>query len=191
MAVGERDQLPALAPERKRRSARRRAAKRKPAHNPRAHGGPPTVAPFRAWRGSKIPTSPEDSGPASWSPGRPAGQSLAWRRGWDLNPRSTFWADTRFPVVHLRPLGHLSRILSPPDKLTSGERGIRTPGTVPRTPDFESGAFDQLGQLSAGRSSRFPSGRQARIVIPGALAGATLLAWPGRTGRAPRRTPRP
>ncbi len=30
-----------------------------------------------------------------------------------------------------------------------GERGIRTPGTVPGTPDFESGAFDQLGQLSA------------------------------------------
>src|SRR5512147_531289 len=35
-----------------------------PAHNPRAHGEPPTVAPFRAWRGSMTPTSPEDSGPA-------------------------------------------------------------------------------------------------------------------------------
>src|SRR5512137_3105068 len=37
---------------------------REPAHNPRAHGGQPTVAPFRAWRGSTAPTSPEDSGPA-------------------------------------------------------------------------------------------------------------------------------
>ena len=72
--------------------------KAKPAHNPRAHGGLPTVAPFRAWRGLVAPTSPEDSGPAP----------VDWRRGWDLNPRSTFWADTRFPVVHLRPLGHLS-----------------------------------------------------------------------------------
>ncbi len=31
-----------------------------------------------------------------------------WRRGRDLNPRHTFWACTRFPVVPLRPLGHLS-----------------------------------------------------------------------------------
>ena len=37
-----------------------------PAHNPRAHGRPPTVAPFRAWRGSEVPTSPEDSEPAPW-----------------------------------------------------------------------------------------------------------------------------
>src|SRR5512141_998491 len=87
-----------------------------PAHNPRAHGRPPTVAPFRAWRGSAIPTSPEDSGPAP-SP-RTGGRhpllsfykgavSHVLRRGWDLNPRyrSRY---TRFPVVHLRPLGHLS-----------------------------------------------------------------------------------
>src|SRR5512141_3470520 len=39
-----------------------------PAHNPRAHGEPPTVAPFRAWRGSMTPTSPEDSGPARGRP---------------------------------------------------------------------------------------------------------------------------
>jgi hypothetical protein len=31
-----------------------------------------------------------------------------------------------------------------------GERGIRTPGTLAGTPDFESGAFDQLCHLSKG-----------------------------------------
>ena len=198
-------------------------AKNEPAHNPRAHGRPPTVAPFRAWRGLEIPTSPEDSGPAlnrgegrahalltagglaplCW-PGWPTGRSLVWRRGWDLNPRSGS-PDTRFPVVHLRPLGHLSiscwgptaprlraagelRAPGPPltlpeqpiqlpprspyplavpvasheaDSDESGERGIRTPGTVTGTPDFESGAFGQLGQLSARRSSRFSSWCQA------------------------------
>ena len=50
---------------------------------------------------------------------------------------------TRFPVVHLRPLGHLS-IMS-----ISGERGIRTPGPVTGSRDFESRAFNQLGHLSA------------------------------------------
>ena len=29
-----------------------------------------------------------------------------------------------------------------------GRRGIRTPGTVTRTPDFESGALDQLSHPS-------------------------------------------
>src|SRR5690606_4598329 len=33
---------------------------------------------------------------------------IDWRRGRDSNPRYHFW-HTRFPVVHLRPLGHLSR----------------------------------------------------------------------------------
>ena len=31
------------------------------------------------------------------------------RRGWDSNPRRQFDPPTRFPVVHLQPLGHLSR----------------------------------------------------------------------------------
>ena len=31
-----------------------------------------------------------------------------WRRERDSNPRYTFWAYTRFPVVLLQPLGHLS-----------------------------------------------------------------------------------
>src|SRR5262249_38871626 len=47
---------------------------------------------------------------------------------------------TRFPVVHLRPLGHLSRCCrsrAPP----GGESGIRTRGTLAGTPDFESGTF--------------------------------------------------
>ena len=35
----------------------------------------------------------------------PAG---GWRRERDSNPRYTFWAYTRFPVVLLQPLGHLS-----------------------------------------------------------------------------------
>ena len=32
-----------------------------------------------------------------------------WRREGDSNPRYTFWAYTRFPVVPIRPLWHLSR----------------------------------------------------------------------------------
>ena len=57
---------------------------------------------------------------------------------------------TRFPVVHLRPLGHLSiadsvfkpRARTPTRKdTTSGESGIRTRGTLTGTPDFESGTF--------------------------------------------------
>src|SRR6266511_220301 len=109
------------------------------------------------------------------------GSCCCWRRGWDLNPRyrSRY---TRFPVVLLKPLEHLSNPWWGPPPLTdpsmistgaeglrhphtprlasgaassgcpfarvadckrSGERGIRTPGTVTGTPDFESGAFDQ------------------------------------------------
>ncbi len=37
-----------------------------------------------------------------------------WRREWDLNPRWSFEPHTRFPVVLLRPLGHLS---SAPERL--------------------------------------------------------------------------
>ena len=35
-------------------------------------------------------------------------RAAAWRRGWDLNPRSRFWQDTAFRERRLQPLGHLS-----------------------------------------------------------------------------------
>src|SRR5690242_20612481 len=63
-------------------------------------------------------------------------QAPLQRRGWDSNPRYPF-RYARVPGVCLQPLGHLSK-----DLPTSGERRIRTYGTVPGTPDFESGAFD-------------------------------------------------
>ena len=47
---------------------------------------------------------------------------------------------TRFPSVHLKPLGHLS--FSIPINQSGGGRGIRTPGTRTRTVDFESTAFN-------------------------------------------------
>jgi hypothetical protein len=82
-----------------------------------------------------------------------------------IRTRGTF-PYTRFPVVHLRPLGHLSRYFfdarlasAVPTPLAreravgahlvqlgqaakrSGESGIRTRGTLAGTPDFESGTF--------------------------------------------------
>src|SRR6266545_7345602 len=55
MVMGERS-----TPGRVRGASRRdfRYQTNEPAHNPRAHGGPPTVAPFRAWRGSATPRRP-------------------------------------------------------------------------------------------------------------------------------------
>src|SRR5512135_407110 len=58
-----------------------------------------------------------------------------WRRGWDLNPRyrSRY---TRFPVVHLRPLGHLSspcpgwRSAAPGKKMADSE-GFEPPVPLP------------------------------------------------------------
>ena len=52
---------------------------------------------------------------------------------------------TRFPVVHLRPLGHLSscpRAASHVAQAPGGGHGIRTRGTLAGTPDFESGALN-------------------------------------------------
>ena len=50
-----------------------------------------------------------------------------WRRGWDLNPRSSF-PDTRFPSVLLKPLGHLSTAGSPIRLAqTSGQEKIGGP----------------------------------------------------------------
>ena len=71
------------------------------------------------------------------------------RRGWDSNPRYPF-RYTRFPGVRLQPLGHLSRRLT-----ASGERRIRTYGTVTGTPDFESGAFDHSASSPSIQFSRF------------------------------------
>ena len=81
--------------------------------------------------------------------------SCRWRRGWDSNPRYTFWAYTRFPVVPLQPLGHLSfafqqiklsLVLSQQVilffvyfNINGGEGGIRTHGApFKHTSDFES-----------------------------------------------------
>src|SRR6516162_2495687 len=90
-----------------------------------------TVASFRTWRGSRprvVPTTNLSS------------SRCCVRRGWDSNPRYPF-RYTRVPGVRLQPLGHLS---SP-----SGERRIRTYGTVAGTPDFESGAFDHSASSPA------------------------------------------
>src|SRR5262249_25403674 len=89
-----------------------------------------TVASFRTWRGSRPRVVPT----------RICLTALLLRRGWDSNPRYPF-RYTRVPGVRLQPLGHLS---SP-----SGERRIRTYGTVAGTPDFESGAFDHSASSPA------------------------------------------
>jgi hypothetical protein len=152
-----------------------------------------------------------------------------------LNPRyrSRY---TRFPVVHLRPLGHLSRSAwgrpAPANVITAavrrlfpllvprgrcprtpirllegsgpllrlrpiqsgGERGIRTPGTVTGTPDFESGAFDQLGQLSAGgfnRSSlrcQAPSRTQGPFTSPRRARKKARKSSLASSARTPRST---
>ncbi len=54
----------------------------------------------------------------------------------------TLLGHTRFPIVHLRPLGHLSKDGPKIVKNRSGESGIRTHGTLAGTLDFESSAFD-------------------------------------------------
>src|SRR4029453_10347159 len=80
----------------------------------------------------------------------------------DLNPRHTFWACTRFPVVPLRPLGHLSptpTLDAPgptrrPAKRNGGGGGIRTHVGVHHPQlDFES---------SPVRPLRYPSARRMR-----------------------------
>jgi hypothetical protein len=55
-----------------------------------------------------------------------------WRRGRDLNPRHAFWTCTRFPVVPLRPLGHLSPALAGARSATPrGERMAEGVGFEP------------------------------------------------------------
>src|SRR5690606_10367864 len=64
-----------------------------------------TVAPFRAWRGSRANVGRAMR--ARLTPHMITRRS-AWRRRRDSNPRYHHW-HTRFPIVHLRPLGHLSK----------------------------------------------------------------------------------
>jgi hypothetical protein len=60
----------------------------------------------------RAPLPPRLARPHSITFGPPSGfLSRIWRRGRDLNPRYAFWTYTRFPVVPLRPLGHLSPAL--------------------------------------------------------------------------------
>ena len=80
-----------------------------------------------------------------------------------IRTRGTF-RYTRFPVVHLRPLGHLSlndkehegrvRCVS---ILVGGERGIRTHGTRKGTLDFESSAFDRSASSPRAKLAKRPS----------------------------------
>ena len=76
-----------------------------------------------------------------------------------MNPRYAFWTCTRFPVVPLRPLGHLSPVLDAcarprPRRKNGGGGGIRTHvGAHHPQLDFES---------SPVRPLRYPSARRVR-----------------------------
>ena len=78
--------------------------------------------------------------------------ATTWRRGWDSptfrGPPSrkharVFESDTQGPQG-LAPLPHKNKKgpVRGPFYFLGGEGGIRTHGTVTRTPDFESGTFD-------------------------------------------------
>ncbi len=142
---------------------------------PRHTLGTITVAPFRAWRGSRasvgeaknLPNSSATSGCIHIAPPRSAGvtppappRSAGAMPPLDvtggeggIRTRGTF-RYTRFPVVHLRPLGHLSNTAVCSHRCasiqlryivlsghSSGERGIRTHGALADTLDFESSTF--------------------------------------------------
>src|SRR5215813_12327056 len=85
---------------------------------------------------------------------------------------------TRFPIVPLRPLGHLSgHRAAAASWENSGEGGIRTPGGVTPTPDFESGAFDLSAtspDLLLGGSARGLPPPLAPTLPVGPLASAPL-----------------
>ncbi len=81
---------------------------------------PTTVASFRTWRGSQVPQS---SGPDHHHHPRGGGRASVDGGGGERGIRTLGGLPhTRFPVVHLRPLGHLSK--SHPHKPTAlgGER---------------------------------------------------------------------
>ena len=115
-------------------------------------------------------------------------ESRCWRRGWDLNPRyrSRY---TRFPVVHLQPLGHLSNYSggSPPPeastaKPSDGTVGLRHPRTPvltagqphPAAPSFEDRLRAEEGPLRCCPSSR-PSFSLARLAR--ALGESFVVQW--------------
>jgi hypothetical protein len=52
--------------------------------------------------------------------------AVSWRRGWDSNPRSPFWEDSRFRDGPVQPLRHLSESYG-------ALGGIRTPDALLRT----------------------------------------------------------
>ena len=69
---------------------------------------PCLLAPSRKRSARRVRTPPSSTSfHASSPPRRLPAKSLIWRRGRDSNPRLSF-PNTRFPGVHLRPLGHLS-----------------------------------------------------------------------------------
>jgi hypothetical protein len=64
----------------------------------------------------RAPLPPRLARPRSIMLGPATRRIWEWRRGRDLNPRHAFWTCTRFPVVPLRPLGHLSPTLTTPPR---------------------------------------------------------------------------
>ncbi len=60
---------------------------------------------------------------------------------------------TRFPVVHLRPLGHLSTLKTTGN---GGEGGIRTHGDHKATTVFETAPFDHSGTSPASEAFSKP-----------------------------------
>ena len=148
-----------------------------------------TVAPFRAWRGSRA------------SVGRATSPTCIARRGGGGGIRTLgTLLHTRFPIVHLRPLGHPSGG-SPPNSRErkivivvnlGGERGIRTHGTVTGTFDFESNAFDRSASSPRRKLAPPPEGSTefSRLRQEGLSAAGDEPEWPRRSPSAPARIPR-
>ena len=92
--------------------------------------------------------------------------ACCWRRGWDLNPRyrSRY---TRFPVVHLQPLGHLS----------DSSRGASAPRTSPRVLDRDRGATAPPSPpaRSGAASSACPCAR----ILRGRASPSAILVFAG------------
>ena len=124
-----------------------------------------------------------------------------WRREWDSNPRRSYPL-TRFPVVFLRPLGHLSERISTDQAATeswrrgwdSNPRGAlnpypissrarydhfgTSPGSKPRPAWPRSGAEDITAKVAQGVvGGRFR--RSAKNALRSAAAGSALM--PGVT----------
>ena len=80
------------------------------------------------------------------------GEEDIWRRERDSNPRYTFWAYTRFPIVPLQPTRASLRYRHLIIRLSGGERGIRTPGP------------DRSGQLISNQSPSAKLGHLSLII---------------------------